>query len=366
MNSDLDRRALLGVVGIAGVAALAARRAEAGPLTPPEGPVTGTGKQLIEVEPRTAINPVNTPGDGNSIYRITQPGSYYLTANLVVPQGTIGIKVTASNVTIDMEGFAILIASNATSAVAGIAAVGTLSGITIRNGRFSGAFQFAAINMLDGGTGNNLLVEGVTIVGTGAPPSGSGIYASNNYVIRGCVISTLGGWGIYGERGALIESCIIRGCQTGLGPGQSGVISRCTIDGNSYGTNIGAGCAITDCVVTNNLIDGIFANEGCLIARNLCRGNGAGGDGAGIHLFGTDNRVEDNVCIGADRGIDVDAAGNVIVRNVCSGNGNNWDIVANNIYGPIIDRAAPGSPAVTGNAAASALGTTDPNANFTY
>lgn len=41
-------------------------------------------------------------------------------------------------------------------------------------------------------------------------------------------------------------------------------------------------------------------------------------------------------------------------------------IVANNVYGPIIDRRAPASAAVLGVSGPGSLGSTDPNANFTY
>ena len=47
----------------------------AGPLDPPAGPVASTYKTLTEVEPRIAINATNTPGDADSIYKVTQPGS---------------------------------------------------------------------------------------------------------------------------------------------------------------------------------------------------------------------------------------------------------------------------------------------------
>src|SRR2546423_12808745 len=50
----------------------------AGPLDPPAGPVTSSNKTLGEVEPRTPVNATNTPGDGISLFKITQPGSYYL------------------------------------------------------------------------------------------------------------------------------------------------------------------------------------------------------------------------------------------------------------------------------------------------
>ena len=56
-------------------------RAEA-QLDPPVGPITSTFKTLTEVEPRIAINATNTPGDADSIYIISQPGSYYMTGNI--------------------------------------------------------------------------------------------------------------------------------------------------------------------------------------------------------------------------------------------------------------------------------------------
>ncbi len=68
----------------------------------------------------------------------------------------------------------------------------------------------------------------------------------------------------------------------------------------------------------------------------------------------------------ATLGIDVDAAANVILRNMCSGNTTNWSIVANNVVGPIIDRRAPASAAISGNSAPDSTGSTHPNANFTY
>jgi len=82
--------------------------------------------------------------------------------------------------------------------------------------------------------------------------------------------------------------------------------------------------------------------------------------------FSGDNRIEGNNCTGADRGIDIDSIGNIIIRNTCSGNTIDWVIAANNVFGPIIDRRAPASAAVSGFSAASTLGSTDANANFSY
>ncbi|HVZ93498.1 MAG TPA: hypothetical protein VG797_03210 [Phycisphaerales bacterium] len=70
----------------------------AGPLTPPAGPVAPT----TGPEPRVAINAANTPGDADatpSMFKITQPGSYYLTGNITGTSGKAGIEVASSDVT---------------------------------------------------------------------------------------------------------------------------------------------------------------------------------------------------------------------------------------------------------------------------
>src|SRR5438093_7800183 len=79
-----------------------------GPLDPPAGPVTSTYKTLTEVEPRTAVNAVNTPGDFNSLFKISQPGSYYLTGNITGVASKHGIEIVASGVTLDLNGFDLL------------------------------------------------------------------------------------------------------------------------------------------------------------------------------------------------------------------------------------------------------------------
>jgi hypothetical protein len=68
-SAPVDRRLLLGAVGLAGVAALSAGRAKAagGPLNPPAGAVSPTGKTLAEIEPRTATLATTDPHANFSI-----------------------------------------------------------------------------------------------------------------------------------------------------------------------------------------------------------------------------------------------------------------------------------------------------------
>ncbi len=75
-----------------------------GPLTPPGAPAP-TMTTLDQVEPRITVNATNTPGDADSLYKITQPGSYYLSGNLTGVSSKIGIEIATNNVTLDLMGF---------------------------------------------------------------------------------------------------------------------------------------------------------------------------------------------------------------------------------------------------------------------
>src|SRR3979411_1007872 len=70
-----------------------------GSLTPPGAPAP-TMKTLSQIEPRTAIS--FTP------FVIPNAGSYYVTTNLVGISGTNGIVISSGNVTLDLNGFALL------------------------------------------------------------------------------------------------------------------------------------------------------------------------------------------------------------------------------------------------------------------
>jgi parallel beta-helix repeat protein len=103
-----------------------------------------------------------------------------------------------------------------------------------------------------------------------------------------------------------------------------------------------------------------------VIRGNTCAANGNGaGNGAGIHalLPGGDNRIEGNNCTGADRGIDVDTAGNIVFRNTCAGNTTNWDVAAGNVC--LVVQAVTGA-AILGNSGGASPGASDPIANYTY
>src|SRR5262245_54958472 len=87
----------------------------AGPLDPPAGPIASTPGP----EPRIPISAATTPGDANSLFQITHPGSYYLTGNITGVAAFHGIEIMASSVTLDLCGFTLA------------GGVGTLNGIAV-------------------------------------------------------------------------------------------------------------------------------------------------------------------------------------------------------------------------------------------
>jgi parallel beta-helix repeat protein len=147
-----------------------------------------------------------------------------------------------------------------------------------------------------------------------------------------------------------------------------GLVADCTVQANTrYGISASDACIIRGCSVYSSGTDGIRVSSASLVLNNTCGLSGLSTpSGAGVHATSGDNRIEGNNCASADRGVPIDSAGNIIIRNTCTGNAINWVIQPGNVFGPIIDRTAPGSPFVSGSSAASTLGSTDANANFSF
>jgi parallel beta-helix repeat protein len=377
-DPSTDRLALLaGVGGLVACILLTAGRADAGPLNP-LAPPASTAKPLAEVEPRTAINGTNTPGDADSLYRITLPGSYYLTGNVEGKDSMSGIEIAlgqSGEVTIDLAGFQLLGES------------GTLSGIDV-----TGAF-LPIINIRNGGVigwdGHGIdltgmeggVIEGVSLMNN----VGTGMIVTKA-TVRDCLAMANNDGGMSIGDGTTITNCIARN-NTGIGINSTSdcVIVACTAylnNGNGFGAS---GSTLRDCTSTLNTFSGYFVNNGtiavnCRASTNVLSGfivasdskvlqcvsdnNGLGSGGAGIRVDGNDNRIEQNNCTDNARGIHVTAVDNFITRNTCSGNTTlNWDIVAGNIC-LVVNAAA--TPAISGNSGGASPGSTNPNANYTY
>ena len=348
----------------------------AGPLSPPAGPVASTYRTLTEVEPRTPISATTTPGDGDSLFRIIQPGSYFLTGNLAGVAGRHGIEIASPNVTIDLGGFTL---RGVAGSLDGITATAPgLSRISIRGGSVVG-FGGDGIDL----DGDEFRIEGVKAaanvgagiaVGAGAiivdcaaqGNGAAGILTGTNAVVDRCTASVNGAQGISVSTGSTITaSTASENLADGFSTGTGCVVNACIAyynDGNGF--NLATGSVISDCIAEQSQFDGIRVSSGCLVRFNTSDASGSIGDGAGVHATGYDNRIESNKCHGGDRGIDVDVQGNFIIRNTVKGSTVNYSVVALNVC--LVVSAANNAVAINGASGGTAPGSTDPNANFSY
>lgn len=347
------------IVGLSVSAALmCAGAVSAGPLVPPAGPIAPTHKTLSDVEPRIAINSTNTPGDADSRFQISQPGSYYLTGNIMGGVGRSGIEIVASGVTVDLNGFELVGVAGSLDGIKGETAI---QNVSVRNGTIRGW----------GGDGVDLAVsEGCHAMNLIASENvGSGIVLGDGSFMSGCIASmNVGFIGLSLDDGSTMVDCTAyANTGRGLAVDAGGTITNCTAYANgTEGIAGGQGATIQHCTSRLNGSHGIRVSSGCTVRNNTCYRNGFGGVGAGVSTSGGDNRIEGNHCAAGGIGIEVNGTGSIIVRNTCAGNTTDWDIAADNIFGPIIDRRTPGSGAVLGFAAAGTLGSTDANANYSH
>ncbi|MEL6329120.1 MAG: hypothetical protein AAFR38_05625 [Planctomycetota bacterium] len=207
-------------------------------LAPPDGNIASSQRFGL----RTAINAENTPGDDNSVFRITQPGSYYLPRNLRIddlpglPGKTVAIEVASSDVTIDLNGFTIsrgtvsipLVAEeeaddgsdpNSVSAPDETVAISTegntVSGLHIRGGIVRG-FHYGVRSSFGTGRGTHSSVRLLDIESTGA--DAIGLFLAEDWTVEDCRIRSDG----QGILSSSITSTIRRCDITSEGLGISG------------------------------------------------------------------------------------------------------------------------------------------------
>ncbi|MCC6230855.1 MAG: hypothetical protein IT432_16715 [Phycisphaerales bacterium] len=356
----------------------------AGPLNPPAGAVSSTYKTLTEVEPRIAINATNTPGDADSLFKITQPGSYYLTGNITGVSGKGGIEVASDNVSIDLCGFAVV---GVTGSLSGIMRDGTPRGsITLKNGVVSNWGHYGVnLPYVDSSGTKGFVIDSI-------------ISRANNYagfaigdasIVTRCSASQNGSAGFDGGNHARYENCIATGnLGTGFLDGFGCAYSGCESRGNTGSGYVPNGnCAFTNCSASTNGLDGFnlyrctvlacdasfntgrgFAVTLSTIQSSGANSNTAGGIEAsnsttllnnnvyggtnGILITGSDNRIEGNNVSLSTTCISVTGTGNLIIRNSAS-NGTRYSIAAGNTAGPIVTSAGIGT-------------LTNPAANFDF
>ena len=242
----------------------------AGPLNPPAGAIASSGKTLTDVEPRTAINATNTPSDANCIFRITQPGSYYLTGNITGLPGRSGIEIAADNVTVDLMGFTL---QGVPGSLDGITIDAGYANAKVRNGTVNG-FSQDGVDLAQVAGGKGGVIEDVAA----ASNSGRGIVGNTGSLVRRCTATANGG-GIEQLLPGKIESCVVNGgASSGIRTGAGVSVVGCEVSGVAgFGINAGENNVISDCVVSSCAVDGIAANHGTMVRNSSARSCGSNG-----------------------------------------------------------------------------------------
>jgi hypothetical protein len=128
---------------------------------------------VILIDQNKALAGNVTPGDtpGFPII-ISQSGSYRLDSNLILPTSTNAIEISASNVTIDLNGFSIICPAPSSPVAVGIRFTGSVSdnnGITIRNGLISGFIPILTVSQTTQAWTLESLVLSLGIPGSSTP-----------------------------------------------------------------------------------------------------------------------------------------------------------------------------------------------------
>lgn len=331
----MQRRTSLAL--IASSLALAAGSAvlTAGPLDPPAGPVGSSYKTLTEVEPRTAVGPATTPGDADSVYRISQPGSYYLTANLLGVATKHGIEIDADGVTLDLSGFEAL---GTAGTLDGVRVVPGRRGITVRDGTLRG-WKGAGLSAVGGPNADACLYQDLRVVGNGTDENSYALDVGGASSVVNCVATSNLGTGIRGNNGTLIANCAATG-NTGDGIiCGAGTVRDCLARGNAF-DGIRAGISVvTGCSSTANAGAGITLNFGSLARSNTCFANGWG-----IYVMGDGSTADSNVLYDNAVGLEVAQEGNFVYRNTLRSNTSTLVAVPGNDVGPLGAAATSTSP----------------------
>lgn len=322
-----------------------------GTLAPPGAPAP-TMKSLDQVEARTIVNAANTPGDASSTFIISQPGSYYLTGNITGGAGKHGISIQADDVTLDLNGFALI--SGGSGTVRGINVPAARTNLCIRNGSVrgwndGGVRADAAAGVLEKlQVANNTGSYGVA-AGNGsiirdcvATANGTGFYAPDRTQVSNCISTVNTGPGIFGTSYVNVFDCTVSrngGVGIQLAGGNNNV-ARCSVTRNDLGgiTETGGGSAVTECNVGFNPANGIAVSagstvRGCTVHANTQKGitatdrcqligNTCEGNQTGIEVTGTDNRIDENQSAAFSSGavgFHIGGSGNVVVRNTAHG-----------------------------------------------
>ena len=290
----------------------------AGDLTPPGAPAS-TMKTLQEVYDKADEAEARTP-ISSIPYTIDEPGSYYLTQNLgPEAQDVDGIIIAADNVTLDLNGFAVIGPGRTPeSEEAGIYVSDPRFNIAVRNGTVRD-WPDCGVKCDDA---QNSIFQSLRCYNNRL----NGLFVGEGCRVEGNTCHTNGSAGISAAGASTVtgNTCCSNG-NSGIIPGSGSTVTSNTCNSNdNHGISASTGNLITGNTCRSNVNYGINVYAGCRVVNNLCTDNGTG-TGVGIRASNFDNCIEHNLVVGNDTGIE---CGNncYVASNRASGNSPNYSL----------------------------------------
>lgn len=249
-------------------------------------------------------------------YTISQCGSYFVTDCLIGVASQHGITISASNVTLDLNGFTL---GGVEGSFDGIHVVGDQENVVIHDGSVNnwGGNGIDASTVYDG------RIERVYA----SSNDGSGIDLGSNVdagvirraILRLCTASDNGLDGIR-SRAALVDTCQTwQNGGVGFDLHSTSTAVDCSSRLNQLGFNGYNSTTFDRCLAYSNATHGILVTSQCMVLRceSLANGNDA------IRVEGSSNRVEAcsmvGACDGTMLGLNVVGTGNLLIKNSASG-----------------------------------------------
>ena len=356
------------------------------------GPDDATIKSLDELETRIVLMPPGPddmlPVSATAVISINSAGSYVLGGNVFGVAGKNGIEIKKSNVTLDLNGYAVI---GTPDALSGINVPNGVVNVKIHNGAIRGWPQrgidgkkMSASEVSDVRVGNCkwhgiFIGDGIVSNCTSRLNGGDGINVSKGMsVVRGCTVERNGGDGVdvnfnttickvtaTGNTGSGItcgNTCIVTGCiaadngSLGISGNHECKVIECTARNNSsVGINLSLGGVVRGCDSYTNGSLGIQVSNGGAVSESVAWNN----DGAGIHAS-TGSRIADctsysnqNFGISADAACIVDScvSYNNVFRGIVVGNASTVSGCTVTTHGGANEHGihATGDSVITGN-----------------